>query len=116
MSRKEKIIANRDTAQGNYKSALRDTAKSEALLRLYEACLDGVTNRITEISAKGVYLQDYTNAYLPALEELTERAIAAKISLMENKEKLKETYEISMQADKAYFDMLEESGKGATLC
>ena len=115
MSRKEKIIANRDTAQNNFEMALHNTAKSEAAVELYKACREGVTSLVSERAKAGMHLQEILNNYLPELEELTENIIEAQIVLMEDKQKLKETYEISMQADKVYFDMLEESGKGAAV-
>ena len=115
MSRKEKIIANRDTAQNNFEMALHNTAKSEAAVELYKAYREGVTSLISERAKAGKHLQDIVITYLPELEELTESIIEAQIVLMEDKQKLKETYEISMQADKVYFDMLEESRKGTAV-
>ena len=115
MSRKEKIIANREAAQENYDTALFETANSEAYLELYKACREGVLSLITEEAKAGKHLQDIVITYLPELEELTESIIEAQIGLMEDKKNLKEAYEASIQADKVYFDMLEESGKGTAV-
>ena len=94
MSRKEKIIANRDTAQNNFEIALHNTAKSEAAVELYKAYREGVTSLISERAKAGKHLQDIVITYLPELEELTESIIEAQIVLMEDKQNLKESYEI----------------------
>ena len=116
MSRKEKIIANRDTAQNNFEIALHNTAKSEAAVELYKAYREGVTSLISEEAKAGKHEKDIIFAYIHELEDLTRKIIETQIGLMEDKQNLKEAYEASLQADKVYFDMLEESGKGATLC
>ena len=115
MSRKEKIIANREAAQENYDTALFETANSEAYLELCKACREGVLSLISESAKSGKHLQDIVNTYIPELEDLTKQIIETQIGLMEDKQNLKEAYEASIQADKVYFDMLEESGKGTAV-
>lgn len=113
MSRKEKIITNRKAAQDYFDTALFETANSEAYLELYKACREGVLSLISESAKSGKHLQDIVNTYIPELEDLTKQIIETQIGLMEDKQNLKEAYEASVQADKVYFDMLEESRKGA---
>ena len=73
-------------------------------------------SRITESAKAGKHEKDIIFTYIQELEDLTRKIIETQIGLMEDKRNLKEAYEASVQADKVYFDMLEESGKGATLC
>ena len=115
MSRKEKIIANRKTAQENYDTALFETANSEAYLELYKACREGVLSLISEEAKSGKHEKDIILTYIDELEDLTRKIIETQIGLMEDKKNLKEAYEASVQADKVYFDMLEESGKGTAV-
>lgn len=116
MSRKEQIIANRNDANNYFDTALFETANSEAYLELYKACREGVLSLISEEAKAGKHEKDIIFAYIHELEDLTRKIIETQIGLMEDKKNLKEAYEASVQADKVYFDMLEESGKGATLC
>ena len=115
MSRKEKIIANREAAQENYDTALFETANSEAYLELYKACREGVLSLISESAKSGQHEKDIIFTYIHELEDLTRKIIETQIGLMEDKKNLKEAYEASVQADKVYFDMLEESGKGTAV-
>lgn len=108
MSRKEKIISNRDEAQENLKTALWAAANSEAYLELYTACREGVKSLISERAKSGKHLKDIVNTYIQELEDLTQKIIETQIGLMEDKKNLKEAYEASIQADKVYFDMLED--------
>lgn len=116
MSRKEQIIANRNDANNYFDTVLFETANSEAYLELYKACREGVLSLISEEAKAGKHEKDIIFAYIHELEDLTRKIIETQIGLMEDKKNLKEAYEASVQADKVYFDMLEESGKGATLC
>ena len=108
MSRKEKIIANREAAQENYDTALFETANSEAYLELYKACREGVLSLISESAKSGQHEKDIIFTYIQELEDLTRKIIETQIGLMEDKQNLKEAYEASLQADKVYFDMLED--------
>ena len=116
MSRKEQIIANRKDANAYLDTVLFETANSEAYLELYKACREGVLSLISEEAKAGKHVKDIIFTYIHELEDLTKEIIETQIGLMEDKQNLKEAYEASVQADKVYFDMLEESGKGATLC
>lgn len=115
MSRKEKIIENRNDAKGYFDTVLFETANSEAYLELYKACREGVLSLITEEAKAGKHEKDIIFTYIHELEDLTRKIIETQIGLMEDKKNLKEAYEASVQADKVYFDMLEESGKGTAV-
>ena len=115
MSRKEQIIANRKDANAYLDTVLFETANSEAYLELYKACREGVLSLITEEAKAGKHVKDIIFTYIHELEDLTKEIIETQIGLMEDKRNLKEAYEASVQADKVYFDMLEESGKGTAV-
>ena len=115
MSRKEKIIENRNDAKGYLDTVLFETANSEAYLELYKACREGVLSLISESAKSGQHEKDIIFTYIQELEDLTRKIIETQIGLMEDKQNLKEAYEASLQADKVYFDMLEESGKGTAV-
>ena len=111
MSRKEQIIANRNDANNYFDTVLFETANSEAYLELYKACREGVLSLITEEAKAGKHEKEIIFTYVDELEDLTKKIIETQIGLMEDKKNLKEAYEASVQADKVYFDMLEDMEK-----